>query len=333
MSNYSTFGGNWYNTSDHTTRNETGRYFLAGAAGSAVIFTETMTVKTNTYYVFSDWVMNPVRVLGTIPSQLTIKVTGGSGQVLYQQSLLSIQPQTVLPIWNESSTLFNTGSNTSIKFEMLSTGAVGGGNDYIIDDLAIQEANVSTIMTSNKIVDKSFATIGDTLNYTVVLKNVGSSTIQNIIFSDTIPNGTSFISGTLKQDGVIVSGTSSASGSFTIDSTTTPNITGIINTNSNTVNTQINNANLGNIIKIVDKSFANCGDIIDYTIVVPNIGNVTAENIIFKDTIPNGTTFVTNSVTINGVVKNGENPSTGVTILNIAPGTTTTVQFTVKVQC
>ncbi len=642
MSNYSTFGGNWYNTSDHTTRNETGRYFLAGAAGSAVIFTETMTVKTNTYYVFSGWVMNPVRVLGTIPSQLTIKVTGGSGQVLYQQSLLSIQPQTVLPIWNESSTLFNTGSNTSIKFEMLSTGAVGGGNDYIIDDLVIQEANVNTIMTSNKIVDKSFATIGDTLNYTVALKNVGSSTIQNIIFSDTMPNGTSFvngsvkinnvafagvnptppgftltspstmasgatvtitfsvlvntlpspnptintgitsynfvpiaggatvpqtvlsnsvstfinyaaasatktrdlafvtlgdiitytipintngsssllnviikdtipngtqfisdtltvngilqtganpspasgynigtlpsnaittvsfkvkvisvptpnpipnsanisfnyivdpsipsnisssantniitsqfnaailssskivnktfanvgdiltytipitnsgnvtannilfldtipngasfISGTLKQDGVIVSGTPSASGitlpnsigplgtttitfqvrvstipspnpipntatasgSFTIDSITIPNRIGITNTNSNTVNTQINNANLGNIIKIVDKSFANCGDTIDYTIAIPNIGNVTAQNIVFKDTIPNGTIFVTNSVTINGVIQNGANPSIGVTIPNIAPGTTTTLQFTVKVQC
>ncbi|MGL4913777.1 MAG: DUF11 domain-containing protein, partial [Romboutsia sp.] len=42
------------------------------------------------------------------------------------------------------------------------------------------------------------------------------------------------------------------------------------------------------------------GDTLTYTIVVPNTGNVSGTNVILKDTIPNGTTFVTNSMQING---------------------------------
>lgn len=45
-----------------------------------------------------------------------------------------------------------------------------------------------------------------------------------------------------------------------------------------------------------------------------NIGNVDAINIVFTDSIPAGTTFVPDSVTINGVLQPGLNPENGIPI-------------------
>ena len=64
---------------------------------------------------------------------------------------------------------------------------------------------VSTQINSGEIVaiksvDKTFATIGDTISYTITLSNPGNVTSQNIIFTDILPDGTTFISGTLTND-------------------------------------------------------------------------------------------------------------------------------------
>lgn len=370
MSNYSTYNGNWYNTSDHTSRDETGRYFLAGAAGSAIIFTQTISVKSNTYYVFSGWVMNPIQLTGTfIPTQLTITVLGGSGATIYNQSLLSIPNQPVLPIWNESATLFNTGVNTTITFQMLSTGSFGGGNDYIIDDLVIQEANVNTILSSTKTVDKEFAKIGDTLNYTVVLKNTGSSTIQNIAFYDTIPTGTNFLTGTVKINNVGFGALNPTPPGFTLTSPSiiksgeavTINFSVLVNTlpspnpiqnyaiskyyflpivggatvpqtvQSNSANTTVNQAELRST-KQRDLAFVNIGDIITYTIPISNFGTTIANNVILIDTIPNGTSLIEGSIFVNGnqLTTTTPNPP-GLNVGSIEANLTTTVAFKVLV--
>ena len=49
-----------------------------------------------------------------------------------------------------------------------------------------------------KSVDKTFATIGDTISYTITLNNPGNVTSQNIIFTDILPDGTTFISALLQ---------------------------------------------------------------------------------------------------------------------------------------
>lgn len=228
----------------------------------------------------------------------------------------------------------------------------------------------AVILSGEKVVNKNFANIGDVLTYTIPIANTGNLTANNILFLDSVPNGTSFVAGSFKQDGVVISGTpnslvtlpnsikdlgvttitfqvtvnttpspnpipntASASTTYTIDSTTAPIRTGTSSLNTNTVNTQINFASLGGIVKFVNKSFANCGDSINYTIVVPNSGTVTAQNVVFKDTIPNGTLLILDSVFVNGVVQSGGNPSSGVTIPNIAPGTMATLTFSVRVTC
>lgn len=221
---------------------------------------------------------------------------------------------------------------------------------------------------NTKTASKSFANVGDIITYTINLRNLGSTTANNIVLIDTIPNDTTFLTNSLTLNGVTVNGASPAPPTgftvgtlptnrpatitFQVRVNTIPSPNPIPNTSvvtynynttipnaifsgsqSNTVTTQVNNANLGSIRKLADKSFGDCGEVITYTIIVPNTGNVTAQNVVFKDTIPNGTTFISDSVFVNGVGQSGANPNTGVTIPNIAPGNTSTLTFSVKVQC
>ncbi|WP_278509220.1 DUF11 domain-containing protein, partial [Bacteroides nordii] len=56
--------------------------------------------------------------------------------------------------------------------------------------------------TLTKIVDKAYATIGEELNYTVTATNLGTVPLTNVTFKDIIPNGASFVAGSVIVDGV-----------------------------------------------------------------------------------------------------------------------------------
>ncbi|MDE7401699.1 MAG: DUF11 domain-containing protein [Clostridia bacterium] len=57
-------------------------------------------------------------------------------------------------------------------------------------------------MTNVKSVDKTFAVKGDILTYTSVIKNTGTVPVTNVIFTDQIPAGTTFVNGSVTIDGV-----------------------------------------------------------------------------------------------------------------------------------
>lgn len=237
--------------------------------------------------------------------------------------------------------------------------------DYALVTI-INSPPASAILNSSKIVNKNFALIGDVLTYTIPVSNIGTLTANNIVFIDTIPNGVTLVPGSFKQDGVPISGSSNPPGvtlpsvlsssktstiTFQVIITTNPNPNPIPNnasfsfnyfnglvtipssSNTNTVNTAINYASLGSISKSVDKSFATCGDTLTYTIYIPNTGTVTALNVVFKDTIPNGSVFIANSLLINGVTISNANLNSGVTLPDLSPGSTATIVFQTQVQC
>jgi uncharacterized repeat protein (TIGR01451 family) len=85
-------------------------------------------------------------------------------------------------------------------------------------------------------------------------------------------------------------------------------------------------------VKTVDKAQTFVGDFLTYTIRVDNTaGTADADNLIFKDTPPAGTSFVPGSFTIDGVVQPAADPAAGVNMGTIALGTQKIVSFRVRV--
>ncbi|WP_241667998.1 DUF11 domain-containing protein, partial [Bacillus cereus] len=77
--------------------------------------------------------------------------------------------------------------------------------------------------------------------------------------------------------------------------------------------------------------YADLQTIIPYTISITNNGNIQVENIIVTDIIPANTSFIENSVIVNGNARPNDNPLSGIQIDNIPPNTTATILFQVRV--
>lgn len=85
------------------------------------------------------------------------------------------------------------------------------------------------------------------------------------------------------------------------------------------------------LFKSADTLAVKSGDIITYTIEISNSGTLTNTNVFFKDPIPDGTTFVENSVKIDSAEQLGYNPSTGFSLKDLGPNETIMVEFKVTV--
>lgn len=207
-----------------------------------------------------------------------------------------------------------------------------------------------------KMVDKAYATVDDVLTYSFLLHNSGNVPANNVIITDILPLGTSFIPGTLvgasgtlptltllgsipsmkdamvqfqvKVDGSIPSpnpilNEASIQYSYTVDP---QNPNGSTKTNnSNQVSTLVNEANV-QIDKQVDKTYAGVNDVLTYTFLLKNTGNVAANNVVINDVLVNGITFVPGSLigaigTPNAMTLNSP----------LAAGDSTTVSFQVQV--
>lgn len=64
---------------------------------------------------------------------------------------------------------------------------------------------------------------------------------------------------------------------------------------------------------------------------ITNTGTLLKTNLVFTDVIPTGTTFVANSVKIDGIFQPGSNPAVGFALSNLAVGASTVVEFDVTV--
>lgn len=95
-------------------------------------------------------------------------------------------------------------------------------------------------------------------------------------------------------------------------------------TTSNPVSTQINSGEIA-LVKSVDKTFVTIGDTLSYSISLSNPGNVTSQNIIFTDVLPEGITFISGTLTNDSGTQQIGNPATGIQIGNINPGSTATI--------
>lgn len=212
-----------------------------------------------------------------------------------------------------------------------------------------------------KTVDKTYATVGDTLRYTVTLTNTGNILLSNIRFSDTLPAEATFITGSVKIDGtsqptydiakgfdvgnMIILATKTITFEAKIASLPQPNtirnkakttFSYLVGTSvngsaeSNAVVTTVNVSNVS-LVKRASATDVEAGDTITYTIVITNNGNIDATNLVFTDVLDAKLTFVTGSVTVDGITKDSFNPNIGFSLADITPSASTTITFNATV--
>lgn len=235
-----------------------------------------------------------------------------------------------------------------------------------IEDLSKSNPVIVQLITTSlnviKSADKSFANLGDTITYTITVTNTGNIIANDVILIDLVPNGTIFVpnSVTINENptsynpnigiplsDINVGETSTIVFKVTATSVPIPNPTiniatatalfttspneppKILEFNSNPISVKIEDTKL-DVVKNVDKSFAEVGDILTYTVSINNVGTVSANNVIFKDTLPNVVNLVPNSLTLNGVPISG-NISTGINIGNINSGEVALITFKVNI--
>lgn len=239
---------------------------------------------------------------------------------------------------------------------------VPGGTSGVTN--VVQTKVSHAFVSTTKVVDKVNADIGDILTYTLTLNNFGNVAANNVVITDPIPAGTTYVAGSItgtvgftgtpetlinltapipasgsatitykvKVADVIpqvnpISNTASIDYSYTVDPAVPNGVTA--DGTSNTVNTLVSNATL-NVVKTSDKSLGYIGDIITYQVAITNTGNTKADNVVLTDPIPNGTAYVIGSLTAN-VAFTGS-PITTIQLTNsIAPGEVVTLSYKLKV--
>ncbi|MBJ8103255.1 MULTISPECIES: beta strand repeat-containing protein [Bacillus cereus group] len=320
----------------------------------ATNITFTSAIPASTTFIPNSVTINGVQQPGAQPA-LGVNIPniapGQTVTVTFQVNVISIPPSSSI-----------MGSDTilySYTVDPSSAPATTSTSTNIVTNPVLD-----AMITMAKSVDQTLVTLGDTITYTTILTNNGNTSATNITFTDLIPDGTTFVSDSVTINGITQLGLNPNTGitigsiapnssiaiAFQVTATSTPVQNPIANTatasytfiadpnapivsrtaTSNTVFTTINTATILSS-KQVDTSFSHIGDILTYTVTLTNNGNSSAQNVIFTDTVPNGTTFIANSFSINGIPQSGANPVNGVNIGPITAGTTVNVSFQVNV--
>ena len=189
----------------------------------------------------------------------------------------------------------------------------------------------------HKTVDKESVKIGDTLTYTISVKNNGDKVAKAIIY-DNVPEGTVLLNKDNNED----ENTKKLTWRVTVEPGKTENVEFTVRVkaekgtikNSAIVNGKTTEETETGIINITGKkevntSEAKVGDTLTYTITLTNNGNADG-TVTVTDEIPTGTTLVADSITANGSY-NEENKTITWTDVKLEAGKTAEVSFKVTI--
>ncbi|WDH84704.1 DUF7507 domain-containing protein [Paenibacillus urinalis] len=237
------------------------------------------------------------------------------------------------------------------------------GDVYIVNANALQININSPNITVSKSANVSGLVVGDTVIYSVVVANTGTANAANVVLTDVLPAGLTFVTGSVTVAGTqrptldirsgVPIGTLNLSSSVTITYratvTSIPSPQQVVNTAnaaftfqsvaggstisgvipSNAVTLPVY-APIFNLVKSSNIANATVGDTLTYSVAVTNSGNIGATTT-FTDNVPAGTSYVPGSFQVNGNTIAGANPATGVNIGVVAAGSTSQVTFQVVV--
>jgi uncharacterized repeat protein (TIGR01451 family) len=207
--------------------------------------------------------------------------------------------------------------------------------------------------------------VGGNISYTITVNNAGPSPAANVVVSDTLPTGTTFVSCT-PTIGTCTGPPVGSSGTVTANFGTLPNagsgtITLVVNVNAGagslvsntaTVSSPTADSNLANNSATATTSVTTAaatdlaisksdspdpvlsGSPLTYTIIVSNLGAVPAGSVEVSDPLPSGTTFGSCATTVgtcSSVPAGGTNGTVRVSIGAMAPAASATITIGVNV--
>ncbi|MCD7947392.1 MAG: DUF11 domain-containing protein [Oscillospiraceae bacterium] len=220
-------------------------------------------------------------------------------------------------------------------------------------------------MTGTKTADKSTASVGDTLTYTITAGNAkaATATLENVVMTDVIPDYLTFVYGSVQVDGVSAKYSYNTEtkqltvelGDIAPGESKTVTFAAVINKSAygaefkNVAVLSADNSSDKSVTdegvtvddgtakmsaaKSASKSTASVGDSLTYTITASNAETATAslENVVMSDTISDYLTFTHGSVQVDGKTAKYSYDSGGkrltVELGDIAAGQTVTVTF------
>lgn len=367
--------------------------------------TETVTVGRQIDLVIDKAVDRATAVPGQDQLVYTFTVSHGAGSVSDAENIVvtDVLPSSVvgavISAATADSTNFNNATNTvTVGFNTLplgqtrtftvtvdipedQTGTVVNPASVTSTGTELDNTNNSDTATTTltpdfdvtvaKTVNDATPLVGGTVVYTVTVTNDGPSTATNVVLSDAVPAGMTFVSGTLNGVAGTLNGTTvtfpavsltsaqSITGTlnFTVNNTATGTITNTatvpdlsaagendVTNNSGTVDVTVVPVVDLAISKTVSSANATFADSLTYTVTVTNNGPSTASTVVVTDTLPAGVTFTSGTgptgaalTATNGVVTvNGGDLANGGSFTftvngNVAAGATTTQTNTATV--
>lgn len=252
-----------------------------------------------------------------------------------------------------SSTLEPSQTSALLRF-------TSSGDLYVPNVFATQIDSLGAFLTIEKEVDSNLKLINEEISYKLTVTNTGQLEATDVLVNDVIPDGLALVQNSIFIDGIIqpnsfplnlqtIGSGESKVITYKLIATKVPetnpaiNIANInysfqpfqgfninVDAISNPVEVTIINNEI-NLIKNVDKTVAKKGDELLYTSYIYNNGNLTAHDIIFKDDLPIGTTYIQNSVEIDGISKPSYNPALGFNVGDLSPGKVMAISYRVTI--
>ncbi len=274
------------------------------ADASDVTITDTLPVELNI-------------VSGTLTSSNGNEF-GVAGQIITWTGVLSYGDQITLSF---DAVL----TDTALVGKMITnTAEITGAGSLLAPEAGFEVFIATAELEAEKSVDSSQVQPGETVSYDITVHNTNDSDASDIIITDTLPAELNIVSGTLTSSngnefgvagqiitwtGVLSYGdqitlsfdavlTDTASAGKMI--TNTAEITGAGSLLTSDAVFEVFIPPVLSVTKTVNTDKARLGDELEYEIILQNIGNSSAKNVIMTDTLPVGLTYISNTLTVNG---------------------------------
>jgi uncharacterized repeat protein (TIGR01451 family) len=166
------------------------------------------------------------------------------------------------------------------------TASASSGSVNVSDQVVVSAVQSPALSIDKSVAETSFDAVGDVLNYTIVVTNTGNVTLSNVVVVDPL-TGLNQTIATLAPTASQSFNTSYAVTQADIDAGSVANTasasSGSVSVSDQVVVNAVQSPALSIQKTVAEGSYDAVGDVLNYTIVVTNTGNVTLPNVVVVD--------------------------------------------------